>query len=132
MRQILSAFVLFCTLVDARAQAKSDPLSAFYENTWKVYSATGVDYYFVNRDHTWVGVEREFKTPEGRTPSGIWRIESGKVCFHHLKGDPHPKDDCLSILGKKVGVPWKLDVDSGDELIGIIDNGRELYPKNQQ
>jgi hypothetical protein len=110
----------------APAQIQPDPLSDFYDNTWNVYSVTGVNYYFVNRDHTWNGVKRQFKTPAGKHPSGTWRVEGQKVCFHHVIGDPDPNDDCFDILGKKLGVPWKMDIASDQEVLGILHKGRAL------
>ena len=124
----VSALLVLLGSAIVQAQNESDPLSAFYSNTWNVYSATGVNHYFVNRDHTWIGLKRKYETPAGRTPTGTWHLVASKVCFHHVTGDPDPNDDCFDILGKKLNEPWLMETQSGDEVIGIIHKDRDLYP----
>jgi hypothetical protein len=125
---LASALLLLAATSIVQAQGDSDPLSVFYSNTWNVYSETGVNHYFVNKDHTWIGIKRKYETPAGRTPTGTWSLVAGKVCFHHVTGDPDPNDDCFDILGKKLQEPWLMETQSAEEVIGIIHKGRDLYP----
>lgn len=93
----------------------SDPMSAYYANTWDFREEGDFKRLHINKDKS-----VKIRLSDGRVFDGTWTKDGETICFH-----VGSESACFSdLLGRRAGTTWK-GVHDGEDYTGTLSEGRQ-------